>query len=405
MGPDDPRHKAVPLPYCNAYCLDYDKNPKTPSPQQRRVTSRSSFGYPSATFQVTNRDDGHLYCLKRFDNVRSVSPKIAAAVSDRWNTALAVSQHPGVVPLYQCFTAQRAVFFVHQYIPGARSLAERLASPGGGPLPENMLWSCLAQLTSAIRTIHGHNLAVRTLRLQHVLYSFYPGADVDPNVGSASCIRVRLGNLGVVDALEFEARKHAVDLQMEDIRDLGRLIVSLATGTDLFAPTNESNNNSAAVSSILNRCEQYMAQRYSRELHNLAMTLIMSQPRPPSIQDISRAIAAARTFDEQDAAYRACDRTERALAGEYESGRAFRLLLKLGFINERPELGPNRRWTQSGDCYVLTLFRDYGTRNYVTLLFVLRSCPCCFYSSCCLSDQSFIKQTAQVIRSWIWGMW
>jgi Pan3 Pseudokinase domain len=104
------------------------------------------------------------------------------------------------------------------------------------------------------------------------------------------------------------------------------------------------------------------------------MTLIMSQPRPPSIQDISRAIAAARTFDEQDAAYRAYDRTERALAGEYESGRAFRLLLKLGFINERPELGPNRRWTQSGDCYVLTLFRDYGTRHCVTLLCLLRSC-------------------------------
>jgi PAB-dependent poly(A)-specific ribonuclease subunit 3 len=34
--------------------------------------------------------------------------------------------------------------------------------------------------------------------------------------------------------------------------------------------------------------------------------------------------------------------------------------LKLGFINERPELGPNRSWAQSGDCYVLTLFRDYG---------------------------------------------
>ena len=36
------------------------------------------------------------------------------------------------------------------------------------------------------------------------------------------------------------------------------------------------------------------------------------------------------------------------------------MLLKLGFINERPEFGPNRRWQQSGDCYLLTLFRDYG---------------------------------------------
>ena len=28
-------------------------------------------------------------------------------------------------------------------------------------------------------------------------------------------------------------------------------------------------------------------------------------------------------------------------------------------IQERPEFGPNRRWAQSGDCYVLTLFRDF----------------------------------------------
>jgi PAB-dependent poly(A)-specific ribonuclease subunit 3 len=54
------------------------------------------------------------------------------------------------------------------------------------------------------------------------------------------------------------------------------------------------------------------------------------------------------------------DRTEAALSAEYESGRVLRLLLMMGFVNERPELGMNRRWTESGDCYVLKLFRDYG---------------------------------------------
>lgn len=333
MDPADPQHKAVPLPYCNAYCLD-------DGAQQRR-RGRSSFGYPSATFQATNRDDGHLYCVKRFDNVRSVSPKIALAVSDRWS-APAVQEHPGLVPFYQCFVAQRAVFFVHQYIPGARSLAERIT----GPLAESILWSCVAQLVSVVRAIHGHNLAVRTLRLQHCLSN----AD-----STGSRLRLRLGSLGVVDALEFEARKHVADLQVEDIRDLGRLILSLATSTDV---------NGATDAATVNRCEQFLAQNYSRELHNLCMTLIRGQPRPPPILEVGRAIAA-RTFDEQDAAYRALDRSERALSSEYESGRALRLLLKLGFVNERPELGPNRRWVQSGDCYVLTLFRDYGTFPFV----------------------------------------
>lgn len=73
------------------------------------------------------------------------------------------------------------------------------------------------------------------------------------------------------------------------------------------------------------------------------MTLIKSA-RPPSILEVSRAIAH-RAMDEQDAAYVTLDKTEMALSAEYESGRALRLLLKLGFVNERPEFGPNRRWS------------------------------------------------------------
>lgn len=107
------------------------------------------------------------------------------------------------------------------------------------------------------------------------------------------------------------------------------------------------------------QCENFLAQNYSRELHSLAMTLIRSAPRPPSILEVSRAISQ-RALDEQDATYVSLDKTEHALASEYESARAFRLMLKLAFVNDRPEYGPNRRWAQSGDCYVLALFRDYG---------------------------------------------
>jgi PAB-dependent poly(A)-specific ribonuclease subunit 3 len=328
MDPADPQHKAVPLPYCNAFCLDDGLR------QKRR--GRSSFGYPTATFQVTNRDDGHLYCLKRFDNVRSVSPKIAQQVTDRWNVS-AVNQHPGVAPFFQCFITQRAVFFVYQYIPGARTLSEYIS----GPLTESVVWSCVSQLVSAIRAIHGNNLSVRSLRLQQCI------CNTD---STGTRLRLRLGSLGIIDALEFEARKHIADLQIEDIRDLGRLVLSLATGTEV---------TSASDVTTLAQCEQFLIQNYSRELHTLCMTLIRGQPRPPTIIDISRA-TAIHCFDEQDAVYRSFDRHELALSSEYESGRALRLLLKLSFICERPELGLDRRWAQSGDCYLLALFRDYG---------------------------------------------
>ena len=330
MDPSDPQHKAVPLPYCNAYCLDSEA-------LQRRRGRRSSFGYPTTTFQVTNRDDGHLYCLKRFDSVRSVSPKIAQQVTDRWNVS-AVKEHPGIVPFYECFMTQRAVFFLYQYIPGSRTLAEYVT----GPLTESIVWSCVTQLVSIVRIVHGNNLALRTLRLQQCL------CNTD---SSGTRLRLRMGSLGIVDTLEFEARKHIIDLQIEDIRDLGRLILSLATGTEI---------NAASEAAAIGQCEQFLLQNYSRELHNLCMTLIRGQPRPPSIIDVCRA-TALHSFDEQDAVYQALDRTELALSSEYESGRALRLLLKLSFINERPEVGPNRRWAQSGDCYVLNLFRDYGT--------------------------------------------
>jgi PAB-dependent poly(A)-specific ribonuclease subunit 3 len=246
-------------------------------------------------------------------------------VTEQWTSSAATQEHPGVVPFYQCFVAQRAIFFVHQYIPGARSLQEHL---GGGSFPEQLLWSCIVQLVSAIRTVHASKVAVRTLKLQHILSN-------SDSMGSR--LRLRLNCVGVIDTLEFESRKQVSDLQERDIRDLGRIIMSLATGSEVTAATDDS---------AMGQCEDFLAQNYSRDMHNLAMTLIRSNPRPPSILDVSRAITQ-HVFDEQDAAYASLDRAEQALSVEYESGRGLRLLLKLGFINERPELGPNRRWAQS----------------------------------------------------------
>eukprot|EP01043_Picozoa_sp_COSAG02_P025315 COSAG02_NODE_1418_length_12720_cov_20.079629_3_plen_54_part_00 len=34
-------------------------------------------------------------------------------------------------------------------------------------------------------------------------------------------------------------------------------------------------------------------------------------------------------------------------------------MVKLGFINERPEHNRDERWSETGDRYMLKLFRDY----------------------------------------------
>jgi len=320
MDPSDPRHKAIPMPYCNAFCLD----------PPNRQNSRSSFGYPAATFQVVNRDDGHLYCLRRFDNVKSVNPKIASTIMEQWGGI----EHPGIATLHQCFVSQRAVFFVHQYIPGTQSFLQ-VANPP--TLSEPVIWSAICQMVTVIRRVHGSRLALRTLDLRHTLLQM-----------DALRLRVFLNCMGIIDALEFESRKSLHELQAEDMRNFGRWILSIVTGTNITISTDPQ---------TLQNCERYCMQNYSRELRHFILTLIRSQ-NPPSILDVSRVLSG-RLMDELDSTQLSLLRTEKALSGEYESGRALRLLLKLGFVNERPENGGNRRWSQSGDCYVLTLFRDY----------------------------------------------
>jgi PAB-dependent poly(A)-specific ribonuclease subunit 3 len=301
---------------------------------------------------------------------------------DQW----AGLEHPGVVTLHQCFVAQRAVFFVHSYIPGVVRLQDRL---GTMALSEAILWSAICQWVSVVRRVHQANLAVRTLDVRHTLVQM-----------DSLRLRFYVNCVGVSDALEWESRKSLESLQMEDIRQLGRLILSLATGTEI-TPATDANT--------MANCERYCMQSYSRELHNLALTLIRS-PTPPSVVDVSRALAG-RVWDEWDHTSLSLHRTERALGAEYESGRILRLLLKLGFVNERPEFGPNRRWAQSGDCYVLTLFRDYGELR--TKCARRPSCPInrvsmvpylslvCFLA---YHKKSFIKRMEVAILPWIWDM-
>jgi PAB-dependent poly(A)-specific ribonuclease subunit 3 len=380
MEPTDPRHHGIPVPYCNAYVLGEE-------------TNRDVFGHPSTVFQVTHRHDGHLYCLRRFDTVRSVSAKIASTVLSRWTMATnpnhrlsspdgassPLQNHPNIVPLSQCFVAQRAVFFVHHFVDGAQTLKDRFCldpriqrKPPRPPpilhhstativptlITEAVLWSVITQVVSAIQAVHTNHLAVQTLDWQHVLISIVPVSSSSSS-SSSETVRVRLGCVGIMDALEFESRKPVVDLQREDLRRLGRLILSLCTGTCVTAATTSDAN-------LLRQCQHFASQHFSAEVVNLCMTLIQSgsvqqqqQQQPPlSIVDVSRALSQ-RLLDEQETAYRALDRTTQALAAEYDSGRAMRLMLKLAFVNERPEFGHDRRWSQSGDCYILMLFRDF----------------------------------------------
>lgn len=67
----------------------------------------------------------------------------------------------------------------------------------------------------------------------------------------------------------------------------------------------------------------------------------------------------ARFYSQLEALQSQCDLQEDELAKEMENGRLYRLLVKMGSINDRPEFSGDASWSETGDRYMLKLFRDY----------------------------------------------
>ena len=178
LEPSDERLKEIPIQYHSIYPLD---------PPAKSRTASGSYGYPSAIFKVISERDGVAYALRRMDSVRCTA-RIASAAQERWTTGC--PPHPNLVRLERCFVDKnKSLFFVHSYWPTSQTLAERYVN-SRQEVAENLLWSYLTQLSSALRVVHVSGLAVRCLSPAHVL------------VTSGS--RVRIGGLGVVDVVEYD---------------------------------------------------------------------------------------------------------------------------------------------------------------------------------------------------------
>lgn len=394
MAPNDPRHKAVPPTFCRAYPLD--NHGEMNESNNTMTQQRSSFGYPTSLFRVTSVKDGNLYCLRRLDSVRSVSHKIIQTCMQKWNIPGMPGEqfnggadaggfdHPNVVKWYKCFLSQRAVFFVHHYHAGAVTFRERFFSQeqqgggqGGVPLPEPFIWSCLVQLVSAIRAVHGNKLAVRTLQLNHILCTQENIASASSSSGQYGLpkLRLRVNCVGIIDTLEFETRRELEDLQQQDMRALGCLLLSMCTGrevtiNDVFPSRNITMQEQQQRGQMLMDYFQFVQQNYSREMYMLMHSVLNPQAPPSNIHGVATNMAM-RVFDELDEANSCIDEMHGALNGIYESGRALRLLLKLAFVNERPEMGFDKNWSESGDCYILKLFRDFGELVFFIIRYAL----------------------------------
>ncbi|CAG0881389.1 unnamed protein product, partial [Darwinula stevensoni] len=324
------------------------------------VQKSCSFGYVTSVYKATNIKSGGQYCLRRIHGFRLTSTKCMMVV-DMWRKL----QHSNIVQLRELFTTKvfgdnwaetlmMKHFSAHHPFAMPNGLLAPSSSdpfsehprpfpsqgkPGGplrqhaGLLPESLIWTYIIQLTSALRSIHAANLACRALEPSKILIT--------------GKTRLRLNCCGIIDVLAFDASQTnhqalIAHLQQEDLVALGKLVMALAC-----------NNLSAIQRENLHSSMEIVARNYSSDLRNLIF-----HQRVKSINDIMPMIGA-RFYTQLDAAFMRCDVIESETAKEVENGRLFRLLVKLNTVNERPELNLDPAWSETGDRYLLKLFRDY----------------------------------------------
>ncbi|XP_058790833.1 PAN2-PAN3 deadenylation complex subunit PAN3 [Phymastichus coffea] len=332
---------------------------------QKHVSS--VLGYQTSTYKATNIKNGIKYCIRRVHEFRLPNTKCMVLV-DMWKKLI----HTNLVQLKEVFTTKAfgdsSIIFVYDFHPGSESLLNKHFSPSelngysdpfssdpnaprpyshtkntmlrhqhNSMLPESIIWSYIIQLTAALRVIHAAGLAYRCLDPTKVLLT--------------SRTRLRLSGVSVPDVVMFD-NNHTNPLalmphyQQEDLIALGKLVLALACRS-LLAVHRDNMQSSLEL----------VARSYSNDLRNLIMYLLSNQIRK-SVTDLMPMIGA-RFYTQLDAAQLCSDVLENELTKELENGRLFRLIVKLGTIIERPELALDPQWAETGDRYMLKLFRDY----------------------------------------------
>ncbi|XP_011300214.1 PAB-dependent poly(A)-specific ribonuclease subunit PAN3 [Fopius arisanus] len=324
-------------------------------------------GYQTSTYKATSLKNGTRYCLRRVHDFRLGNTKCMVLV-DMWKRI----SHTNLVQLLEVFTTKafgdHSMVFVYDYHPGAETLlskhfsaselngyADPFMSDPSAPrpyshtkntilrqqhnsmLPESVIWSYIIQLTAALRVIHAGGVAYRCLDPTKVLLT--------------SRTRLRLSCAAVPDVVTFDGNAAnplslILHYQQEDLIALGKLVLALACRSLLAV---HRDNIQASL--------ELVARTYSTDLRNFILYLLSDQARK-SVTDLMPMIGA-RFYTQLDAVQLRSDVLENELSKELENGRLLRLLVKLATVNERPEHNMDVTWAETGDRYMLKLFRDY----------------------------------------------
>lgn len=244
-----------------------------------------------------------------------------------------------VVSVHFAFTTSRfgdsSVVLVSDYHPASETLAEKYFNkpyPRPARSVEDVVWSFIVQIASALKAIHSANLAARTIDKTKVLVT-------DEN-------RLRLSGCASQDLLDSQTYD-IQDLQRQDIQKFGKLIVDLASSL-------------ASNYGTKGRGPDVIHRTYSERLIKV-FGWFSDHSYPENIQPIDSLLALITSdiMEVFDASLKADDALQASLNRELENSRIVRLMTKLNCLNERPEYEHDRSWSSQGTRTVLPLFRDY----------------------------------------------
>ncbi|KAH7311168.1 hypothetical protein B0J17DRAFT_687744 [Rhizoctonia solani] len=309
----------------------------------------SAFGIPNAqSFGFPQSFSGYQFQTP-VNRANSLPP--SASITQALSQSASFNSFPGPFSPQSQFSPQ-----MHPRTSTQGSAVPFSQQMGTQPLDERMLWTYLLQLANAVRVVHGRGMAFRGLDAKRVLVT---------GVG-----RVRINTVGLIDIMTYDGQSTPEVYLQEDLISLGSLLLQLVCGTSNLSqfssqpPATQSparrhaNNNANNPVNQQNLASAQALTRFSPLLRQ-AVVWLVTPAVGKTIEHLFKEISPAIIGAEMDAMLDQTDMLESELSRELENGRLVRLLCKFGFINERPEFDHDPRWAETGDRYIIKLFRDH----------------------------------------------
>lgn len=300
------------------------------------------FGHTSWVYKAMSTKNGNMYCLRRLEGYRLTNEQAIRSVKE-WRRI----DNASIVTVHDAFTTRSfgdsSLVFVQDYHPLSQTLTDAhiaaVATQSNRfhakqPVQESIIWGYISQISGALKAIHSANLAARCIDPSKIILT---GKN-----------RIRLNACAILDLVHFDTRRPIAELQQEDLVLFGRLILCLTTSV---LPSHLGN---------LQVHLDQMSRNYSAELRETVVWLL-APPQPSAPKGIDEFIRGVSTHivASLDQALHQADEVSSVLQRELENGRIARLVMKLDTINERPEYDGDRAWSETGERYMLKLFRDY----------------------------------------------